>query len=168
MKQSEVSQSAHGHFRGHLRGTFLRGSFRGKSWKEQAVGTCVYLTSVSTRTTLTRTMPIVQRLCISRKRLLLQRFGCRSGVFLGPGLARCWERGGSIRYDSLGGHSSSVLVPCAGRGLRGRVLALFSFYAPVSGSAFDNERRTSLNELSDLLASFPSPLCADFRQGFQC
>ena len=82
-------------------------------------------------------------------------FGCRSGVLLDPGLARCWERGGSIRYDSPGGRSCGVLVPCAGRGVKGRVLALFSYYAPVSGTGFDNERRISLNELSAMLASFP-------------
>ena len=28
-------------------------------------------------------------------------FGCCSGVLLDPGLARCWERGGSVRYDLL-------------------------------------------------------------------
>ena len=74
-------------------------------------------------------------------------FGCRSGVLLDPGLARCWEGDGSVCYDSLGGRSCGVLVPCAGHGLKGRVLALFSYYAPVSGSGFDSERRTSLNEL---------------------
>ena len=183
---------------------------------------------MSTRTTLTHTMPIGQKKCISRRRLLLQEhphrihpkrtavatwnlrgigrdgwaqnswlkvrmvlrmaktrrwrallitdccanepgtikirglgghwllvFGCRSGVFLDPGLARCWERGGSIRYDSPGGRSCGVLVPCAGRGVKGRALALFFYYAPVSGAGFDNERRTSLNELSAMLVSFP-------------
>ena len=82
-------------------------------------------------------------------------FGLRSGVLLDPGLARCWERGGSVRFDSPGGRSCGVLVPCAGRGVRGKVLALFSFYAPVSGPAFDAERRSAMNELSTLLSSFP-------------
>ena len=82
-------------------------------------------------------------------------FGLRSGVLLDPGVARCWERGGSCRFDSPGGRSCGVLVPCAGRGLRGKVLALFSFYAPVSGAKFDDERRSSLNELSALLSSCP-------------
>ena len=82
-------------------------------------------------------------------------FGLRSGVLLDPGLARCWERGGSVRFDSPGGRSCGVLVPCAGRGVRGKVLALFSFYAPVSGAAFDAERRSAMNELSTLLSSCP-------------
>ena len=82
-------------------------------------------------------------------------FGLRSGVLLDPGLARCWERGGSVRFDSPGGRSCGVLVPCAGRGVRGKVLALFSFYAPVSGPAFDAERRSVMNELSTLLSSCP-------------
>ena len=82
-------------------------------------------------------------------------FGLRSGILLDPGLARCWERGGSVRFDSPGGRSCGVLVPCAGRGVRGKVLALFSFYAPVSGPAFDAERRSALNELSTLLSSCP-------------
>ena len=79
-----------------------------------------------------------------------------SGVLLDAGLARCWERGGSVCHASAGGRSYGVLVPCAGRGLEGRVVVLFSYYAPVSDSGFDNERRTSLNELSTLLASFPA------------
>ena len=77
-------------------------------------------------------------------------FGLRSGVLLDPGLARCWERGGSCRFDPLGGRSCGVLVPCAGRGVRGKILALFSFYALVSDAAFDDERRSALNELSIL------------------
>ena len=82
-------------------------------------------------------------------------FGLRSGILLDPGLARCWERGGFVRFDSPGGRSCGVLVPCAGRGVRGKVLALFCFYAPVSGPAFDAERRSAMNELSTLLSSFP-------------
>ena len=93
-------------------------------------------------------------------------FAVRSGILLDPGLARCWERGGSVRFDSPGGRSCGVLVPRARRGVRGKVLALFSFYAPVSGPAFDAERRSALNELSLLLSSCPAravlPLGGDF------
>ena len=37
-------------------------------------------------------------------------FVSRSGVLLDPGLARCWERGGSIRYDSPGPFGFSLGV----------------------------------------------------------
>ena len=86
-------------------------------------------------------------------------FGLRSGILLDPGLARCWEHGGSVRFDSLRGRSCGVVVPCAGRGVRGKVLALFSFYTPVSGTAFDAERRSALNELSLWLSSCPVCAC---------
>ena len=46
-------------------------------------------------------------------------------------------------------------LPCAGRGLKGRVLSLVSCYVPVSGAAFDNERQTMFDELSTLLSSLP-------------
>ena len=83
-------------------------------------------------------------------------FGLRSGILLDPGLARCWARGGSVRFDSPGDVLVGYwLVPCAGCGVRGKVLELFSFYAPVSGPAFDAERRSALNELSILLSSCP-------------
>ena len=75
-------------------------------------------------------------------------FGSRFGSLL--------DRGGTFRFDSPGGRSCGVLVPGAGRGVRGKVLALFSFYAPVSGPAFDAERRSALNELSILLSSCPA------------
>ena len=60
---------------------------------------------------------------------------------------------GRFRFDSPGRRSCGVLVPCAGRGIRGKVPVLFSYYAPVSGPAFDAERRSSLNEPSTLLSS---------------
>ena len=68
-------------------------------------------------------------------------FNCRCGVLLDPGMANMWRRGGNIRYDSSDGRSLAVIVPCAGRGVRGRVLSLVSVYGPVSGSGFDADRR---------------------------
>ena len=68
-------------------------------------------------------------------------FNGRCGVLLDPGMARMWRRGGAKRFDSPDGRSLAVIVPCAGRGLRGRVLSLVSVYGPVSGAGFDNERR---------------------------
>ena len=79
----------------------------------------------------------------------------RCGVLLDPGLANMWRRGGSIRYDSADGRSMAVIVPCAGRGLRGKVLSLVSVYGPVSGSSFDAERRVMFDELSGILTQLP-------------
>ena len=53
-------------------------------------------------------------------------FNCCCGALLDPGMANMWRRGGNIRYDSSDGRSLAVIVPCAGRGVRGRVLSLVS------------------------------------------
>ena len=82
-------------------------------------------------------------------------FNCRSGALLDPGMARMWDRGGRVRHDSPDGRVIGVVVPCAGRGLKGRVLSLVSCYGPVSGSGFDDERRTMFDGLSTLLGSLP-------------
>ena len=82
-------------------------------------------------------------------------FNCRCGVLLDPGMANMWRRGGNIRYDSSDGRSLAVIVPCAGRGVRGRVLSLVSVYVPVSGSGFDADRRVMFDELSLLLSKLP-------------
>ena len=52
-------------------------------------------------------------------------FNGRCGVLLDPGMANMLRRGGAKRFDSPDGRSLAVIVPCAGRGLRGRVLLLF-------------------------------------------
>ena len=82
-------------------------------------------------------------------------FNCRSGVLLDPGMARMWVRGGRVRHDSPDGRAIGVVVPCAGRGLKGRVLSLVSCYGPVSGAGFDDERRAMFDGLSTLLVSLP-------------
>ena len=82
-------------------------------------------------------------------------FNCRCGVLLDPGMASMWRRGGNIRYDSSDGRSLAVIVPCAGRGVRGRVLSLVSVYGPVSGAGFDADRRVMFDELSLLLSKVP-------------
>ena len=46
-------------------------------------------------------------------------FNCRSGVLLDPGMARMWDRGGRVRHDSPDGRAIGLVVPCAGRGLKG-------------------------------------------------
>ena len=66
-----------------------------------------------------------------------------------------WRQGGNIRYDSSDGRSLAVIVPCAGRGVRGRVLSLVSVYGPVSGAEFDADRRVMFDELSLLMAKLP-------------
>ena len=76
-------------------------------------------------------------------------FNGRCGVLLDPGMARMWRRGGAKRFDSPDGRSLAVIVPCAGCGLRGRVLSLVSMYGPVSGAGFDND------SLSVILGSLP-------------
>ena len=70
----------------------------------------------------------------------------RCGVLLDPGVANMWRRGGERRHDSPDGRS--LAVACAGRGFRGRVLSLVSVYGPVSGAAFDQERRRMFDCLS--------------------
>ena len=65
----------------------------------------------------------------------------RCGVLLDPGMANMWRRGSNIRYDPSHGRSLAVVVPCAGRGIRGRVLSLVSVHGPVSGPGFDAKRR---------------------------
>ena len=82
-------------------------------------------------------------------------FNGRCGILLDPGMARMWRRGGAKRFDSPDGRSLAVIVPCAGRGLRGRVLSLVSVYAPVSGAGFDNERRIMFDSISVILGSLP-------------
>ena len=79
----------------------------------------------------------------------------RCGVLLDPGMANMWRRGGERRHDSPDGRSLAVIVPCAGRGFRGRVLSLVSVYGPVSGAAFDQERRRMFDCLSTLLGLLP-------------
>ena len=93
-------------------------------------------------------------------------FNCRCGVLLDPGMANMWRRGGNIRYDSSDGRSLAVIVPCAGRGVRGRVLSLVSVYGPVSGSGFDANRRVMFDELSVLLSKtfLPGALYWEFRE----
>ena len=66
-----------------------------------------------------------------------------------------WRRGGERRHDSPDGRLLAVIVPCAGRGFRGRVLSLVSVYGPVSGAAFDQERRRMFDCLSTLLGFLP-------------
>ena len=61
-----------------------------------------------------------------------------------------------MRHDSPDGRSLAVVVPCAGRGLRGRVLSLVSVYGPVSGSGFDDERRDMFEGISFLLGRIPA------------
>ena len=60
-----------------------------------------------------------------------------------------------MRHDSPDGRSLAVVVPCAGRGLRGRVLSLVSVYGPVSGSGFDDERKDMFEGVSFLLGRIP-------------
>ena len=66
-----------------------------------------------------------------------------------------WRRGGNTRYDSSDGRSLAVIAPCAGHGVRGRVLSLVSVYGPVSGSGFDADGRVMFDELSSLLSKLP-------------
>ena len=67
-----------------------------------------------------------------------------------------WRRGGAKRFDSPDGRSLAVIVPCASRGLRGRVLSLVSVYGPASGAGFDDdERRIMFDSLSVILGSLP-------------
>ena len=66
-----------------------------------------------------------------------------------------WIRGGRVRRDSPDGRSLVVVVPCAGRGLRSRVLSLVSCYGPVSGAGLDRERRVVFDGLSSLFVLFP-------------
>ena len=58
-------------------------------------------------------------------------FNGRCGILLDPGMASMWRRGGERRHDSPDGRSLAAVVPCAGRGFRGRVLSLVSVYGPV-------------------------------------
>ena len=39
-------------------------------------------------------------------------------------MVRMWARGGRVKHDSPDGRSVGLIVPCAGRELRGRVLSL--------------------------------------------
>ena len=77
------------------------------------------------------------------------------GVVLDPGMANMWRRGGEKRHDAPDGRSLAVVIPCAGRGFRGRVLSLVSVYAPVSGAGFDQERRVMFDCLSTILGLLP-------------
>ena len=70
-------------------------------------------------------------------------------------MARLWVRHGMRRFDSPDGRSLGVVIPCVGRGFRGRVLSLVSVYGPVSGSGFEKERRDMFDSLSNLLGQLP-------------
>ena len=70
-------------------------------------------------------------------------------------MANMWRRGGERRHDSPDGRSLAVVVPCAGRGSRGKVLSLVSVYGPVSGAGFDDERRVMFDSLSAILSLLP-------------
>ena len=74
-------------------------------------------------------------------------FNGRCGVVLDPGMANMWRRGGERRHDAPDGRSLAVVIPCAGRGFRGRVLSLVSVYGPVSGACF-RSRETGYVRLS--------------------
>ena len=71
----------------------------------------------------------------------------------------CWTREwpicGERRHDSPDGRSMAVVIPCAGRGFKGRVLSLVSVYGPVSGAGFDDERRVMFDSLSEILGLLP-------------
>ena len=82
-------------------------------------------------------------------------FNGRCGVVLDPGMANMWRRGGEKRHDAPDGRSLAVVIPCAGRGFRGKVLSLVSVYAPVSGAGFDQERRVMFDCLSSILGLLP-------------
>ena len=82
-------------------------------------------------------------------------FNGRCGILLVPAMANMWRRGGERRHDSPDGRSLAVVVPCAGRGFRGRVLSLVSVYGPVSGAGFDDERRVMFDSLSAILGFLP-------------
>ena len=79
--------------------------------------------------------------------------------FAGPGNGQYVETGGpgggERRHDSPDGRSLAVVVPCAGRGFKGRVLSLASVYGPVSGAGFDDERRVMFDSLSAILGLLP-------------
>ena len=70
------------------------------------------------------------------------------------------RRGGERRHDAPDGRSLAVVIPCAGRGFRGKVLSLVSVYGPVSGAGFDQERRVMFDCLSTILGLLP------FRSGW--
>ena len=95
-------------------------------------------------------------------------FNGRCGILLDPGMANMWRRGGERRHDSPDGRSLAVVVPCAGRGFKGRVLSLVSVYGPVSGAGFDGERRVMFDSLSVISGSSSCSFCLDYRWGFQC
>ena len=82
-------------------------------------------------------------------------FNGRCRILLDPGMANMWRRGGERRHDSPDGRSLAVVVTCAGRGFKGRVLSLVSVYGPVSGAGFDDERRVMFDSLSAILGLLP-------------
>ena len=82
-------------------------------------------------------------------------FNGRCGVVLDPRMANMWRRGGEKRHDAPDDCSLAVVIPCAARGFRGRVLSLVSVYGPVSGAGFDQERRVMFDCLSTLLGFLP-------------
>ena len=65
-------------------------------------------------------------------------FNKRCGILLDPGMARLWARTGMRRFDSPDGRSKTlgVVIPCVGRGFKGRVLSLVSVYGPCFGCGF--------------------------------
>ena len=82
-------------------------------------------------------------------------FNRRCGILLDPGMARLWVRTGMRRFDSPDGRSLGVVIPCVGRGFKGRVISLVSVYGPVSGAGFDKERRDMFESLSNLFGQLP-------------
>ena len=70
-------------------------------------------------------------------------------------MARLWARTGMRRFDSPDGRSLGVVIPCVGRGFKGRVISLVSVYGFVSGAGFDKERRDMFESLSNLLGQLP-------------
>ena len=82
-------------------------------------------------------------------------FNRRCRILLDSGMARLWVKSGMRRFDSPDGRSVGVVIPCVGRGFKGRVISLVSVYGPVSGSGFDKDRRDMFDSLSNLLGQLP-------------
>ena len=51
----------------------------------------------------------------------------------GSRMANMWRRGGEKRHDAPDGRSLAVVIPCAGRGFRGRVCLLSLFMVRFLG-----------------------------------
>ena len=79
-----------------------------------------------------------------------------SKVLAVPGWTRYVFEGGRVRHDSPdGSRSVGLVVPCIGRGLRGRILSLFSCYDLASGVGFDVEGHSMFDSLSTLSGALP-------------